>query len=192
MIIGGKRKGLIVSSTDSGFQYLKDNLTARYDLDLVKNGAEARRALTEKDYGAVFINTPLKDEFGTELAETAVTVTAAAVMLIVRQDVFDGVEASMERLGVFLVSKPIVKQTLYQAVSLMISTETRLNAYRLKAENLNKKMEEIKLVGRAKLLLISKLAFTEQEAHKYIEKQAMDRCVKRAEVAADIIKTYDN
>ena len=192
MIIGGKRKGLIVSSTDSGAQYLKDNLTARYDLDIVKNGAEARRALAEKDYGAIFINTPLKDEFGTELAESAVNVTAAAVMIIVRQDVFDGVETSMERLGVFCLSKPIIRQSLYQAVSLMISTEARLNAYKQKAENLNKKMEEIKLVGRAKLLLITKLSFTEQEAHKYIEKQAMDRCVKRSEVAADIIKTYGN
>lgn len=191
MVIG-KRKGLIVSSTESGAQYLKDNLTARYDLDLVGSGAEARRALTEKDYGAVFINTPLKDEFGTELAETAVTITAAAVMLIVRQDVFDGVEAGMERLGVFCLSKPIQKQTLYQAVSLMLSTETRLNAYKQKAENLNKKMEEIKLIGRAKLLLIAKLSFSEQEAHKYIEKQAMDRCVKRSDVAADVIKTYGN
>ncbi len=184
MVIG-KRKGLIVSSTESGAQYLKDNLTARYDLDLVGSGAEARRALTDKEYGAVFINTPLKDEFGTELAETAVTITAAAVMLIVRQDVFDGVEGGMERLGVFCLSKPIQKQTLYQAVSLMLSTETRLNAYKQKAENLNKKMEEIKLIGRAKLLLIAKLSF-------YIEKQAMDRCVKRSEVAADVIKTYGN
>ena len=53
-------------------------------------------------------------------------------------------------------------------------------------------MEEIKLIGRAKLLLITKLSFTEEEAHKYIEKQAMDRCVKKSVIAYDIIKTYNN
>lgn len=191
MIIG-KKKGLIVSSTESGTQYLKDNLTARFDLDVVVSGAEARRAIAEKDYSFIFINTPLKDELGTELAENAVNVTSAAVMVIVRQDIFDGVAAGMERMGVFCLSKPIVRQMLYQAISLMASTETRLNAYKQKAESLNKKMEEIKLVGRAKLLLITKLSFSEQEAHRYIEKQAMDRCVRRSEVASDIIKTYKN
>ena len=37
---------------------------------------------------------------------------------------------------------------------------------------------------------ISKTTMTEPEAHRYIEKQAMDRCVTRQTIAEEIIKTY--
>ena len=48
-------------------------------------------------------------------------------------------------------------------------------------------MEEIRLVNRAKWLLIEKQNMTELEAHRYIEKQAMDQCVQRKEIALQII-----
>lgn len=32
---------------------------------------------------------------------------------------------------------------------------------------------------------------TEEEAHHFIEKQAMDSCVKKSEIAENIIKTYE-
>ena len=51
-------------------------------------------------------------------------------------------------------------------------------------------MEEIRLVNRAKLLLVECLKMSEAEAHRYIEKTAMDRCVRRREIAENIIRTY--
>ena len=51
-------------------------------------------------------------------------------------------------------------------------------------------MEEIRLVNRAKWLLIGELNMTEQEAHRYIEKQAMDRCVTKRVIAEQILSTY--
>ena len=51
-------------------------------------------------------------------------------------------------------------------------------------------MEQIRLVNRAKWILIRELKMSEPDAHRYIEKQAMDRCVSRGDIARDIIKTY--
>ena len=51
-------------------------------------------------------------------------------------------------------------------------------------------MNEIRLVNRAKWLLISEVKMTEPDAHRYIEKQAMDLCVSKREIAEQIIKTY--
>ena len=51
-------------------------------------------------------------------------------------------------------------------------------------------MKEIRLVNRAKGLLMDNLKFTEQEAHRYIEKAAMDNCRKKSEIAQNIINTY--
>ena len=51
-------------------------------------------------------------------------------------------------------------------------------------------MVEIRVVNRAKWILISELKMEEPDAHRYIEKQAMDRCISRREVAEEIISTY--
>ena len=59
-----------------------------------------------------------------------------------------------------------------------------------KTATIEEKMEEIRLVNRAKWLLIEELKMTEQEAHRYIEKQAMDRCVTKRVVAVQILSTY--
>ena len=42
-------------------------------------------------------------------------------------------------------------------------------------------------MNRAKWRLIQEQGLTEQEAHRYIEKQAMDRCVTRRTVAEEIL-----
>ena len=51
-------------------------------------------------------------------------------------------------------------------------------------------MEEIRIVNRAKCLLISELKMTESEAHRYIEKNAMDNCIPKRKAAENIIKIY--
>ena len=40
-------------------------------------------------------------------------------------------------------------------------------------------VEEIRLMNRAKLILIKMRGMTEAEAHRFIIKTAMDRCVKK-------------
>ena len=72
----------------------------------------------------------------------------------------------------------------------MSSARERLRKSEKKALSIEEKMEEIRIVNRAKWLLISELKMDEQGAHRYIEKQAMDRCVSKREIAEEIIETY--
>ena len=57
-------------------------------------------------------------------------------------------------------------------------------------EALKSMVEDMRLVDRAKLLLVSYLNMTEAEAHRYLEKRAMDLRVSRVEVAKQVIQTY--
>ena len=57
-------------------------------------------------------------------------------------------------------------------------------------QTLEEKIEEIRLVNRAKWLLIECLGMTEPEAHRYIEKQSMDQRISKREAAEAVIKTY--
>lgn len=47
--------------------------------------------------------------------------------------------------------------------------------------------EKASLAEYAKVLLIRKRGMTEQQAHKFLQKQAMDRCVPKSVIAAMII-----
>ena len=69
-------------------------------------------------------------------------------------------------------------------------TRERLRGMEKKTATIEEKMEEIRLVNRAKWLLIRELHMDEPQAHRYIEKQAMDRCVSKRTIAEEIVKTY--
>ena len=79
---------------------------------------------------------------------------------------------------------------LTQALRWMAAARERLRRTEKKTATIEEKMEEIRLVNRAKWLLIEQLKMTESDAHRYIEKQAMDRCVSRREIAQNIIRIY--
>ena len=72
----------------------------------------------------------------------------------------------------------------------MSSARERLRKSEKITLSIEEKMEEIRIVNRAKWLLIRELKLEEPEAHRYIEKQAMDRCISKRIVAEEIIKTY--
>ncbi|MEI3084808.1 MAG: ANTAR domain-containing protein [Oscillospiraceae bacterium] len=53
------------------------------------------------------------------------------------------------------------------------------------------KLDDARLINRAKLLLISRLKMSEDEAHRFLERSAMDGCMKLRTVAESIIRTYE-
>ncbi len=181
---------LVVSSIPSGEEIFKNLLNGYFDAEFVSSGAEARRKLDERDYDVVIVNCPLRDEFGTLLAEEITNNSYTGVITLVKADVFESVSFALEKLGVYCIAKPASTHSFMQGLGFAVATSVRFKNLIKKTESLKEKMEEIKLISRAKLLLITKLSFTEEEAHKYIEKRAMDECSKKSAVAMDIIKTY--
>ena len=71
-----------------------------------------------------------------------------------------------------------------------MSAREKIRKTEIRTLSFEEKMNEIRLVNRAKWLLISHLQMTEPDAHRYIEKQAMDRCISKKTVAEEIIRTY--
>ena len=157
---------------------------------VLHDAAAARRALAENSYDLVLINTPLPDEFGTRLALDACESSSAGVLLLVKAEHCPDIEAQVSAHGVLTLAKPTSAQLFAQTLRLLCITRERLRGMEKKAVTLQEKMGEIRLVNRAKWLLIEELKMTEQEAHRYIEKQAMDRCVSRRAVAEQILSTY--
>ena len=72
----------------------------------------------------------------------------------------------------------------------MESARGRLRHFERKSLSIEVKMAENRLVNKAKWILSSELSMNEPDAHRYIEKQAMDRCIAKRTIAEEIIKTY--
>ncbi|MCR5732855.1 MAG: ANTAR domain-containing protein, partial [Sphaerochaetaceae bacterium] len=92
--------------------------------------------------------------------------------------------------GVLTLSKPLNRASVNQALEWMASFRERIKKLEKKTLSVEDKMKEIRIVNKAKWLLISVLKMDEPQAHRYIEKQAMDYCISKKEVADKIIKTY--
>lgn len=184
---------LLVCSTEKVGNSLSEFLkTAGYfHVTTVSSGSEARRQITEGDFCLVVINAPLADEFGHELSLMVVESTPAGVILLVKAELADDISAQVENEGVLVVGKPIVRAVFYQALRFVSASHQRILGLKKENDKLQHKIEEIRLVDRAKCVLIEVLKLTEPQAHRYIEKQAMDRRCTRGEVAQEILKTYE-
>ena len=73
---------------------------------------------------------------------------------------------------------------------MLIATQNRWQHFDRENQKLRTKMEEVRIVARAKCILVEYLRMSEQQAHRYIEKQAMDMRTSKKNVAENILKTY--
>ena len=84
--------------------------------------------------------------------------------------------AKLEQYGVFVIPKPFSKSIFYQGVRFVFTSLRRVNAMKTQQDKLMKKVDDIRVVNRAKCILIQYRNMTEEEAHKYLEKEAITRC----------------
>lgn len=185
---------LIISFSEKSAAFLKELLNPDFSKDIVTvtNCQEARRLYMQRSFELCIINAPLRDEAGELLARHIAVEKGSQVILLTPYEYFDEISTQVEDAGVITLSKPVNKAILWNALKMAKAANSLV--HRLKSENtkLVQKIEDIKIVDRAKCILISYLRLTEIEAHKYIEKKAMDtRSTKRA-VAEEILKTYEN
>lgn len=157
---------------------------------ITTSASEAKRCLTERSFDFIIINFPLPDESGIRFAVDCCRSQTTVVLMLVRNDVYTEVYDKVVDHGIFALPKPTSRAALAQALSWMASARERLRKLEQKTLSIEERMEEIRIVNRAKCLLISELKMAEPDAHHYIEKYAMDNCISKKDAAQNIIKIY--
>lgn len=184
---------LVVSASDKVFSSVLELMPpAEYNPVLrAQNSGEARRMLLNMSADIIIINTPLPDDFGVQLA-LDLSESPSGILMLVKSDLYEQVAYKVEDSGVFTLPKPNSSQMIYNAIKLLSVYAARLKMLERKNRTMQEKMTDIRVINRAKWLLIENLNMTEGDAHRYIEKQAMDMRSTRREVSEGIIRTYDN
>lgn len=159
-------------------------------LQFAESVSAARRAVLEQQFDLIIINSPLPDDPGIRFAIDESGTKPSVVLLAVRAELYETTFEKVSGHGVYLLSKPSSRGVVSNAMDWMVTTRERLKKMETKSASLEEKMKEIRTVNRAKWILIEQLKMTEPDAHRYIEKQAMDRCISKGELAEEVIRIY--
>ena len=182
---------LLVSGSEAQTQRISALLT-RARIVPFNHAAGARQALEQFDAGGidgVLIAEPIAGSSGQELALQLKKRHCMAVLLLAAPE---HAAALLEQSGVLVLPNDAPESLIVQTIRLLTAVRIQLEQMQHKTEKLEAKVADIRIITRAKLLLVQHLQMTEAEAHKYIEKQAMDTSMRRRTIAENIIRTYED
>jgi response regulator NasT len=157
-----------------------------FELTTTSDFNEARRLATERSFNIIIADSG--DGYDTDFALN-VADSYSTILLLVPNEHFDEISYRVEGYGILTITKPFEPFYFYNMVKIAIAVQYKVQVLSSQTTKLKVKMEEIRLVNRAKMLLMQNLKMTEQEAHRYIEKEAMDTGAKKIAIAELIIKT---
>ena len=189
-----QKEVFVISSNENFHRYVRENLP---DGDFTVSGdafscTEARQKMMGNRCAVVLINIPLADECGTELAGDLAENTAASVIAVVKNEQEAEFRQSLEPTGIFVLGRPFPHSSFHQALYDAASTYARMQIISQENQRLQIKLIDLRIVNRAKYALIQYLGMTEEQAHKYIERMAMDQRISKRKAAENILKTYEN
>lgn len=181
---------LIVSVSEQFDAIVKRSLKNVMTVDSRKSAATARRCILERYYDLVVVNGPLPDESGEEYALDVTEKCSASVLLAVPQEVYGEVLDRGTDRGILVIPKPFPKGSMDRAIRFLFAVQSRMRRLEREVHTVQDKMEELRLVSKAKVLLVEKKHMTEEEAHRFIGRQAMNGGVSRGRAAERILDEF--
>lgn len=161
-----------------------------YEIEMIDSIAKAKRKVLDKDFDIIIINSPVIDDFGLDFAIEEAITNVSGILMFVKPEVEFEIYYKTYQYGILTLTKPSTKSILLQSLRLLCSTIAKREQIYNKPKNINERLEEIKIINTAKLLLIEHMKLTEDEAHKYLEKKAMDFRQSKIKIAKNIIDDY--
>lgn len=114
----------------------------------------------------------------------------AVFLLLVRPGTYEAVWRFVQAAGICVMSWPVPQEVFRQTLRNLLLLKKSLRAMQEKTDQLQSQLQDMKRIQKAKSLLMNQLGMSEADAHRWIEKAAMDRCVKKREIAETIIRMY--
>ena len=161
-----------------------------YEISVIDTIQKAKRLVIEKDFDILIINAPVVDDFGIDFAIDEALRDISGVLIFANAKYEAEIYYKTYQYGILTLVKPSTYGILLQSLRLLSSSLIKKEIILEKKTDLKSRLEEIKIINTAKLLLIEHKQISEDEAHKYIEKKAMDFRVSKIKIANEIIDEY--
>ena len=178
---------LVVSSRDQFDSYIADTMPSGMNMtaDIKRNASAARRLLLEREYDIVIINAPLSDETGLELALD--TAPNCQTLLVTPKEIFDEVLDRVTDYGVIVMPDGSNVHRMEKILRYLIAESNKIKKLQKQIADVQDKMDQMRLINKAKFMLVEEKHISEDEAHRLIGKLAMDNVISRGKAAQKII-----
>ena len=161
-----------------------------YEVTLSDTILKAKRILVEKDFDIIIVNSPVIDDFGMDFAIDEAIRDISGVLMFVKPELESEVYYKTYQYGILTLTKPTSEGILLQTLRLLCVTRMKRESMREKTKDMKERLEEIRIVNTAKMLLIEHKHISEDDAHRYIEKRAMNLRKSKVKIANEIIDEY--
>ena len=163
---------------------VRSALTAKYGRVLTAETVqEARRAVEREKIALMVIFSPLKDEEEIPRLFDMADRRGIAAGYIVGREIYGETAYRLEGRNVFVVAYPLQMDQVLQIVSFLYQVQKRFWLVLSEQERLQRQVQDVQIVCRVKCLLVEKREMTEEEAHHFIEQEAMNTGLSKREAA---------
>lgn len=188
------KNALLISHSEQSAVSLSQLLESEgyTEISVCQTSLEAKELAKGEVFDLICVNAPLEKENGIELSKYFAGTTRSSVVIIVPQRNADYVNDALTEHGVLVIAKPVNKHLFHHFLQFTECFKMRMFRVIEENEKLKHMVADMKIINRAKFLLITCLNMSEDQAHRYLEKQAMDLRTSKLEVAKQVIRTYEN
>ena len=141
---------------------------------IASSGAQARRMTSLTEFSAVLIAGRLQDETAENLSAGLADNGVKNIIIVVDRSKLADAHEILDGTGVTILSKPITREALTQAVKLIVKVGYGGGIFE-----------------KAKLLLVQQRNWTEPQAHRYIQKLSMDKRLPRDVTSQYVIRALE-
>lgn len=182
-----KRKILIAAGTEKTCMTYAGMLGEKdYDITAVTTASEVR-TLDPDQFSVFFVSLPLADESGIKLLDELAGKAEVPICAVVRSDIPEHAYNRLLKDNAYILKRPVSRSNLLLAAELLSSFYGKSAGMRARISELERKNDEIRLMSRAKLVLIETRGMSENDAHRYILRTAMNSQSSIDEVCREII-----
>ena len=160
-----------------------------FEVNLCSDFNEARRKINEVVYKIIIVDSGDGSDasFAIDISDTLST-----IVLLAPNSLFDQLSYRVEPYGILTMTKPFDAFYFYNIIKIALAVQAKIQRISSQTVKLKVKMEEIRVINRAKMLLIQHRQMTEDDAHHFIERAAMDKGLKKINAAQEIIVEFES
>ncbi len=181
---------LVVSGSEQFAEAIRALLPKKtaHTVEIKKSAAAARSCVLERFYDIIAINAPLPDEKGLDFVLDITEQLNASVLFAASQELCSEAASQLAQRGILPMPKPVTRGQMERGLRFLIAIQDRVSGLERELLKAKEKTEELKLVDKAKFMLVEKKGMTEEEAHRYLGKQAMDNGLSKKRIAERILE----
>ncbi|MCR5805436.1 MAG: ANTAR domain-containing protein [Oscillospiraceae bacterium] len=157
----------------------------------VSDSTDVRKTAVRSSFDIILSVLPFANEFGLDTCVYISSKCCSEQIIFAPSKIYDEVCSKTVGLGLTILPKNSASSLAANIIGRMVALKKDMDEARRKNDELIRKIDEDKLIYRAKCVLIEYLKVTENDAHRILQKRAMDRQIPLYDAALEVLKTYE-